>query len=267
MASQISKGETFTDVSPGKSVTSTRLNNLVAEATLLPGAITEQTDISTSIASDDTLLLHDTSASTLKKVQAANLLPPEVITGKTDISTSLASDDLLLMSDTSASGALKKVQAANLLVPEAITGKSALTAVAQDDLHLVSDTSASAALKYVTTANLLGTFTSSVVAMNGLSAGKNIDEAHGLGAVPRFVRGVLVNTTTDLGYSVGDEVPFDDVIVTTAARALSCGASATNVFAIQNGASTGLYIQHKTLGTTATPITQGSWSMKIYAHR
>ncbi len=155
MSAQILKGETFTDVSPGKSVTSTRLNNHVDGATLLPGCITEQTDVSTAIATDDTLLIHDQSASGLKKVQAANILPPEAITGKTDLSTAIATDDVFLVSDTSASGALKKVQAANLLPPEVISAKTDLSAtVAQDDTVLIGDTSASNALKKATVASL-----------------------------------------------------------------------------------------------------------------
>lgn len=156
MPSQISKGETFTDVSPGKSVTSTRLNDHVDNATILPGAITEQTDISTAIATDDLFLMSDTSASgALKKVQAANLLPPEVVTSKTDISTAIASDDLFLVSDTSVSGALKKVLAQNILPAEVITAKTDLAAaIAADDYLLVSDTSASGALKKVAAAAL-----------------------------------------------------------------------------------------------------------------
>lgn len=152
---QIQKGETFTDVSPGKSVTSTRLNNHVDGAVLLPGAITEQTDVSTAIAADDTLLLHDQSASGLKKVLAQNILPSEVITAKTDLSTAIASGDLFLVADASASNALLKVQAQHLLPLEAITNKTDISAtLAQDDVVLISDTSASGALKKATVAAL-----------------------------------------------------------------------------------------------------------------
>jgi hypothetical protein len=155
MAQEIAAGEVFTDVSPGKSVTSTRLNNHVNGGTVLPGAITNQTDVSTALASDDTLLIHDQSASGLKKVQAQNLLVPEAITAKTDISTAIAAGDFLLMADVSASNALLKVQAQNILPPEAISAKTDLSAtVAQDDYVLVGDTSASNALKKATVASL-----------------------------------------------------------------------------------------------------------------
>jgi hypothetical protein len=76
--SQISKGETFTDVAPGKTVTSTRLNNHVDAATLLPGAITDQTTLADPVADGDYFLVGDVSdgsATGPKKVQAQNLLP------------------------------------------------------------------------------------------------------------------------------------------------------------------------------------------------
>ena len=151
---QIQKGETFTDVSPGKSVTSTRLNNHVDGATVLPGAITEQTDLAAAIATADYYLVYDASAAGLKKVAAGDCLPPQIITARTDISTAIASDDELLFADTSASGALKKVLAQNILPAEAISAKTDLSAtLALDDYVMVGDTSASNALKKATVAS------------------------------------------------------------------------------------------------------------------
>ena len=50
--------------------------------TLGTGAITSQTDISTSTATDDMLLLYDTSATALKKVSVANLFDTHISTSK-----------------------------------------------------------------------------------------------------------------------------------------------------------------------------------------
>lgn len=83
MPLQISKGETFTSVSPGKSVTATRLNDHVDSATLLPGAITEQSE-NTTLAGDDLLLGNDTSSSSaLRKIAVATVraLPTEYAAG------------------------------------------------------------------------------------------------------------------------------------------------------------------------------------------
>lgn len=72
---QIQKGETFTDTAPDYEVTSTRLNNHVAGAVLLPGAITEQT-AETVTALTDYALISDTSAgAALKKVLLSDLVP------------------------------------------------------------------------------------------------------------------------------------------------------------------------------------------------
>lgn len=74
--SQLNAGETFTDVAPGKTVTSTRLNNHVAGATLLNGAILDQTEKTTPVAADVLLLGDSTLAASgiPKKVQVQNLL-------------------------------------------------------------------------------------------------------------------------------------------------------------------------------------------------
>lgn len=69
--SQIAKGETFTDVSPGKTVTSTRLNSHVDNAVLLNGAVLDQTEKTTPVAAD-TLLMGDSTVASSgqpKKVQ------------------------------------------------------------------------------------------------------------------------------------------------------------------------------------------------------
>ena len=72
---QIVKGETITDVAPGKTVTSTRLNNLVDAATLLNGAVLDQSEKTTPISADYVLLGDSTLAASAapKKVQVGNL--------------------------------------------------------------------------------------------------------------------------------------------------------------------------------------------------
>ncbi len=68
---QIQSPETYVD---GQQVTATRLNNQTNGAILLPGAVTDQTAISGGIASGDSLLVHDLSASALRKATVAELL-------------------------------------------------------------------------------------------------------------------------------------------------------------------------------------------------
>lgn len=69
---QIQSPETYVD---GQQVTADRLNNQTNGAILLPGAVTDQASITANtVASDDSVLLHDTSTSGLKKATVGDLL-------------------------------------------------------------------------------------------------------------------------------------------------------------------------------------------------
>lgn len=69
---QLQSPETYVD---GQQVTAARLNNQTNGAVLLPGAVTDQTAIAAgTVASGDALLLHDASASALRKATASDLL-------------------------------------------------------------------------------------------------------------------------------------------------------------------------------------------------
>jgi hypothetical protein len=69
---QLNKGDTFAD---GQQVTGVRLNGLVDNATVLPGLITDQTNITANtVASGDSVLLHDLSATALREATVGDLL-------------------------------------------------------------------------------------------------------------------------------------------------------------------------------------------------
>ena len=69
---QFSKGETFAD---GQQVTGARLNQLVDSAVLLAGAITDQTNITAgTVASGDSVLLYDLSATALREANVSDVL-------------------------------------------------------------------------------------------------------------------------------------------------------------------------------------------------
>ena len=69
---QIQKGTTYGTTSPSNLVTSTNLNNHVDDAVLLPGAITDQT-AKTILASADTILVHSSADTALRKTTAAQV--------------------------------------------------------------------------------------------------------------------------------------------------------------------------------------------------
>lgn len=69
---QIQSPETYAD---GQQVTAARLNNQTNGATLLPGAVTDQTALAAgTVATGDAVILHDASASALRKATAGDLL-------------------------------------------------------------------------------------------------------------------------------------------------------------------------------------------------
>lgn len=69
---QIQSPETYVD---GQQVTAARLNNQTNGAILLPGAVTDQTSLAANtVAAGDQVILHDLSATALRKATAGDLL-------------------------------------------------------------------------------------------------------------------------------------------------------------------------------------------------
>jgi len=117
-----------------------------------------------------------------------------------------------------------------------------------------------------------------VSANQNITSGSFVTFAHGLvvgatNTTPMLVRAVLVNTTAELGYSVGDEVDYMSFWILTSGTANyicpigALGANATNVyFQFRNGFSTGILVAQ--LAATAGAqgqITAANWKLKIYA--
>lgn len=98
------------------------------------------------------------------------------------------------------------------------------------------------------------------------AAGMAVNQAHGLSATPKAVRGVLVNTTSEHGFAIGDEVAFEHIYSPTHILPVSVGANATNVFVIVSGdPSTSWQVRSKDAGTWQN-ITDTSWSLRAYAN-
>jgi hypothetical protein len=115
--------------------------------------------------------------------------------------------------------------------------------------------------------NLMGqvTFSTSVAASTITTEGSQpVNTAHGFGDVPAFVRGVLVCTTSERGYSPGDEVPFEGVFDSGIAPILRAFANATNVVVASRTAASGYWVVNRNANSWG-PITPGSWTVKVYA--
>ena len=81
-------------------------------AMLGTAAFTSQTEL-TSVANDDLILIYDTSAGDVKKIQKSNLDTSLDITGKTELAEQAADNDELVIYDVSTS-TIKKIQKSNI---------------------------------------------------------------------------------------------------------------------------------------------------------
>jgi hypothetical protein len=94
---QLQSPETYVD---GQQVTATRLNNQTNGATLLPGAITDQTNITANtVASGDSLLLYDLSATALREANVSDVLGSNVAITTSAITAGANSDIVVTPND------------------------------------------------------------------------------------------------------------------------------------------------------------------------
>ncbi len=119
---QLQSPETYAD---GQQVTAARLNNQTNGATLLPGAVTDQTAIAAgTVATADGLIIHDASASALRKATAGDILGSGIPVVASSV-TGVSGSDLAL---TPAAGQKVNV-AGNFQVSgnETVTGNQTIT--------------------------------------------------------------------------------------------------------------------------------------------
>jgi len=94
---QIQKGDTFAD---GQQVTGARLNQLVDSATILPAIITDQTNLTANtVATGDSVLLYDASATALREATASDLLNSNIAVTTSSITGGANSDIVITPND------------------------------------------------------------------------------------------------------------------------------------------------------------------------
>lgn len=131
MADQIYSGESFAN---GQQVDATRLNNHVAHATLLAGAITEQADIGDPVEQVDKLLIFDNSTNTLKRINVSALtgaipasnittLTSSVINGQTNKDITITPNDGVIVTGKSFSSSNGLLVAVSSTAHGLITGQ------------------------------------------------------------------------------------------------------------------------------------------------
>ena len=138
---QLQKGTTYTT---GSTVTASNLNAHVDSAVLLDGAVSSQTALSASPASDDAVLISDTDAVALKKVTTTELLGTELAAwvgkGASGGTAALQIDGVDKLSvdssgDTTVAGATTMTGAVTASSTLAVTGVTTLS----DHLNLLTN--------------------------------------------------------------------------------------------------------------------------------
>ena len=118
---QIQKGDTFVD---GQQVTGARLNQLIDSATVLPNIITDQTNLTANtVASGDSVLLYDLSATALREATASDLLNSGIAVTTSSITAGANSDIVITPND------------ATIVTGATYTSSDGLTVVVTSNAH------------------------------------------------------------------------------------------------------------------------------------
>lgn len=144
-------------------------------------------------------------------------------------------------------------------------GDAALVAAtpAKDDLLLFGDANDSNNSKKATISAVMGAVSaaSGDYAMPG-TGGQAGPWAHGLGATPRMLRGVLKCATTEHGYAVGDEIDLAHCWADNDNALGMLAANSAGVWFRRNDSGS-IYAIHGSNGSTVT-LTPASWVVKFY---
>lgn len=121
---QFNKGESFAD---GQQVTGVRLNNLIDGATILSGAITDQTNITANtVASGDSILLYDLSATALREANVSDVLGSNVPVTTSVVTAGANSDIFITPND------------GTIVIGQAYTSGNGLTVTVTSPAHLLT---------------------------------------------------------------------------------------------------------------------------------
>ena len=102
------------------------------------------------------------------------------------------------------------------------------------------------------------------------AAAGSVTFTHGLGSTPLFFHVRLKCTTSDLNYSVGDEVDVQGLMKSNSNHeqaAFACMANASSIVVIRNVDAPSIQMINKTTGSDSAAITEASWQVIAYAIR
>lgn len=175
---QLQSPETYVD---GQQVTATRLNNQTNGATLLPGAITDQTNITANtVASGDSILLYDLSATALREANVSDVLGSNLPVTTSAITAGANSDVVITPND------------GTIVTGQAYTSGDGLTVTVTSTAHTL--TVGQVILVTAAATGYNGTFRVATVATNSFTYVMTTAAAAGSSTLSYTKKGLVKNT-------------------------------------------------------------------------
>ena len=178
---QLQSPETYVD---GQQVTATRLNNQTNGAILLPGAITDQTNLTANtVASGDSVLLYDLSATALREATAGDLLGSNVPVTTSAVTAGANSDIVITPND------------GTIVTGQAYTSGDGLTVTVTSTAHTL--TVGQVILVTAAATGYNGTFRVATVATNSFTYVMTTAATAGGGSLSYTKKGLVKNTANE----------------------------------------------------------------------
>lgn len=234
---QIQSPETYVD---GQQVTATRLNNQTNGATLLPGAITDQTNITANtVASGDSILLYDLSATALREANVSDVLGSNVPVTTSAIAAGANSDIVITPND------------GVIVTGQAYTSGDGLTVTVTSTAHIL--TAGQVILVASAGTGYNGTFRVATVLTNSFTYVMTTAATAGSGTLSYTKKGLVKNPANG---SVAGNLYVDGSTevagATTVSGALTSSGTANFTGALQVNGTVG-YVLTEVVEETMTP--------------
>ena len=254
---QLQSPETYVD---GQQVTATRLNNQTNGATLLPGAITDQTNITANtVASGDSILLYDLSATALREANVSDVLGSNVPVTTSAITAGANSDIVITPND------------GTIVTGQAYTSADGLTVTVTSTAHAL--TAGQVILVTAAATGYNGTFRVATVLTNSFTYVMTTAATAGSGTLSYTKKGLVKNPANksiagnlyvDGSTAVAGSEYVAGSLTVAGATTLSGATTASGAFTSSGTANfTGALQVNGTVGYVLTEIveeTLASWS-------
>ena len=242
---QIQKGDTFAD---GQQVTGARLNQLIDSATILPNIILDQTNIAVNgVASNDSLLVYDLSATALREANVSDVLGSNVPVTTSQITAGNASDVTI------------SPQNGTLVAGSAFTSADGLTVVVTSNAHgLVAGQVVTTSASTLTGYN--GTFRITAVTTNTFTYVMTVAGTIGSGTISYTKQGVVKITANEV---ISNNLYVDGNANITGDTNITGNANITGTTTLSGGVASGFNV-NGLISSASVPTTANHLTNKTY---